>query len=114
MIINPFNKLNGICMVLFLGVSIIIGSFISMSLGTSVGTIVTLGPIAVEIAQKTGLPIGILIAAVVSGAMFGDGLSMISNSTVAATKTQDCKMVDKFKANITQFICVTFALIFLY
>jgi Na+/H+ antiporter NhaC len=77
----------------------IIGSFLSMSLGTSVGTIVTLGPIAVGIAQKTGLPIEFLIAAVVSGAMFGDGLSMISNSTVAATKTQDCEMVDKFKAN---------------
>jgi Na+/H+ antiporter NhaC len=78
----------------------VIGSFLSMSLGTSVGTIVTLGPIAVGIAQKTGLPIGFLIAAVVSGAMFGDGLSMISNSTVAATKTQDCEMVDKFKANL--------------
>ncbi|ADK16670.1 MULTISPECIES: Na+/H+ antiporter NhaC family protein [Clostridium] len=77
----------------------IIGSFISMSLGTSVGTIVTLAPIAVGIAQKTGLPVEFLIAAVVSGAMFGDGLSMISNSTVAATKTQDCEMVDKFKAN---------------
>jgi len=45
------------------------------------------------------LPVGFLIAAVVSGAMFGDGLSMISNSTVAATKTQDVEMVDKFKAN---------------
>ncbi|MCC9293934.1 Na+/H+ antiporter NhaC family protein [Clostridium sp. WLY-B-L2] len=78
----------------------IIGSFLSMSLGTSVGTIVTLTPIAIGIAQKTGLPIAFLVAAVVSGAMFGDGLSMISNSTVAATKTQDCEMVDKFKANI--------------
>lgn len=78
----------------------VIGSFLSMSLGTSVGTIVTLAPIAVGIAEKTGLPIGFLIAAVVSGAMFGDGLSMISNSTVAATKTQDCEMVDKFKANL--------------
>lgn len=77
----------------------LIGSFLSMSLGTSVGTIVTLTPIAVGISQKTGLPIAFLIAAVVSGAMFGDGLSMISNSTVAATKTQDCEMVDKFKAN---------------
>lgn len=77
----------------------VIGSFLSMSLGTSVGTIVTLAPIAVGIAEKTGLPMGFLIAAVVSGAMFGDGLSMISNSTVAATKTQDCEMVDKFKAN---------------
>lgn len=77
----------------------IIGSFLSMSLGTSVGTIVTLAPIAVRISQKTGLPMEFLIAAVVSGAMFGDGLSMISNSTVAATKTQDCEMVDKFKAN---------------
>ncbi|AWI03375.1 Na+/H+ antiporter NhaC family protein [Clostridium drakei] len=77
----------------------VIGSFLSMSLGTSVGTIVTLSPIAVGISQKTGLPIAFLIAAVVSGAMFGDGLSMISNSTVAATKTQDCEMVDKFKAN---------------
>ncbi|MCI1821144.1 MAG: Na+/H+ antiporter NhaC family protein [Megasphaera sp.] len=77
----------------------VIGSFLSMSLGTSVGTIVTLAPIAVGIAEKTGLPVGFLIAAVVSGAMFGDGLSMISNSTVAATKTQDVEMVDKFKAN---------------
>lgn len=77
----------------------IIGSFLSMSLGTSVGTIVTLAPIAVRISQKTGLPMEFLIAAVVSGAMFGDGLSMISNSTVAATKTQNCEMVDKFKAN---------------
>lgn len=73
----------------------IIGSFLSMSLGT----IVTLAPIAVRISQKTGLPMEFLIAAVVSGAMFGDGLSMISNSTVAATKTQNCEMVDKFKAN---------------
>lgn len=78
----------------------VIGSFLSMSLGTSVGTIVTLAPIAVGIAEKTGLPVEFLIAAVVSGAMFGDGLSMISNSTVAATKTQDCEMVDKFKANL--------------
>ncbi|WP_123054897.1 Na+/H+ antiporter NhaC family protein [Clostridium sp. JN-1] len=78
----------------------IIGSFLSMSLGTSVGTIVTLTPIAMGIAQKTGLPVPFLVAAVVSGAMFGDGLSMISNSTVAATKTQDCEMVDKFKANV--------------
>ncbi|MEY8762615.1 MULTISPECIES: Na+/H+ antiporter NhaC family protein [Clostridium] len=78
----------------------IIGSFLSMSLGTSVGTIVTLTPIAIGVAKKTGLPIAFLVAAVVSGAMFGDGLSMISNSTVAATKTQDCEMVDKFKANI--------------
>ncbi|AYD39683.1 Na+/H+ antiporter NhaC family protein [Clostridium fermenticellae] len=78
----------------------IIGSFLSMSLGTSVGTIVTLTPIAVGIGQKTGLPIAFMVAAVVSGAMFGDGLSMISNSTVAATKTQDCEMVDKFKANV--------------
>ncbi|WPC42596.1 Na+/H+ antiporter NhaC family protein [Clostridium sp. JS66] len=92
----------------------IIGSFLSMSLGTSVGTIVTLSPIAVGISQKTGLPVAFLIAAVVSGAMFGDGLSMISNSTVAATKTQDCEMVDKFKANFKIVLPAAIITLFIY
>ncbi|MEF9971687.1 MAG: Na+/H+ antiporter NhaC family protein [Oscillospiraceae bacterium] len=77
----------------------IIGCFISISMGTSMGTIAVLAPMAVEIAQKTGFALPICIAAVVCGAMFGDNLSMISDTTIAAVRTQGCDMKDKFKAN---------------
>ncbi len=77
----------------------IIGCFISVSMGTSMGTIAALAPIAVGISEKTGFSMGICIAAVVCGAMFGDNLSMISDTTIAAVKTQGCEMRDKFKAN---------------
>lgn len=77
----------------------IIGCFISVSMGTSMGTISALAPIAVGISEKTGLEMGICIGAVVCGAMFGDNLSMISDTTIAAVKTQGCEMKDKFKAN---------------
>nr|WP_129597974.1 Na+/H+ antiporter NhaC family protein [Anaerophilus nitritogenes] len=77
----------------------IIGCFISLSVGTSVGTIVALAPMAVGIAQKTGIPMGLALGAVVSGAMFGDNLSMISDTTIAASRTQGCQMRDKFKMN---------------
>lgn len=77
----------------------VIGCFISVSMGTSMGTISTLAPIAVGISNQTGFSMAVCIAAVVCGAMFGDNLSMISDTTIAAVKTQGCEMKDKFKAN---------------
>lgn len=74
--------------------------FISISVGTSVGTIVALAPVAVGIAGKTGMPDALMLGVVVSGAMFGDNLSFISDTTIVATRTQGCKMSDKFKVNI--------------
>ncbi len=78
----------------------IISCFISTAMGTSVGTIAALAPIAVGISQKTGIVRALCIGAVVSGAMFGDNLSMISDTTIAATRTQGCDMKDKFRENI--------------
>ncbi|WP_411169641.1 Na+/H+ antiporter NhaC family protein [Clostridium sp. MB05] len=77
----------------------IIGCFIALSIGTSMGTIVALVPIAVGIADKTGIATALAVGAVVSGAMFGDNLSIISDTTIAATRTQGCEMKDKFKMN---------------
>lgn len=77
----------------------IISCFISVSMGTSMGTIAALAPIAVGISEGAGFPLAVCIAAVVCGAMFGDNLSMISDTTIAAVKTQGCEMKDKFKAN---------------
>ena len=77
----------------------LIGCFISVSMGTSVGTIVALAPIAVGISEATGFNMALCLAAVVSGAMFGDNLSMISDTTIAAVRTQGCEMSDKFKMN---------------
>lgn len=77
----------------------IIGCFISVSMGTSMGTIAALAPIAAGISDKTGISMAICAGAVVCGAMFGDNLSMISDTTIAAVKTQGCEMKDKFKAN---------------
>lgn len=74
--------------------------FISISVGTSVGTIVALAPVAVGIADKTGMPDALMLGVVVSGAMFGDNLSFISDTTIVATRTQGCKMSDKFKVNV--------------
>ncbi|WP_425448901.1 Na+/H+ antiporter NhaC family protein [Dethiothermospora halolimnae] len=76
-----------------------IGCLISLSMGTSMGTIVALAPIAVGISQNTGIPVPLSLGAVVGGGMFGDNLSMISDSTIAAVRTQGCKMSDKFKMN---------------
>lgn len=77
----------------------IIGCFISVSMGTSMGTIAALAPIAVGISEKTGFSLAVCIGAVVCGAMFGDNLSMISDTTIAAVKTQGCEMKDKFREN---------------
>ncbi|MCK9159994.1 MAG: Na+/H+ antiporter NhaC family protein [Bacteroidaceae bacterium] len=73
--------------------------FISLSIGTSVGTIVALTPVAVGLAQKTGIDLPFMVAIVVGGSFFGDNLSFISDTTIAATKTQGCVMRDKFKVN---------------
>lgn len=77
----------------------LIGCFISTSMGTSVGTIVALQPIAMGISEQAGLSLPVCIAAVVCGAMFGDNLSMISDTTIAAARTQGCEMRDKFREN---------------
>ena len=74
--------------------------FISMAIGTSVGTIVALVPIASGLASGTGAPIAMVVAAIVGGAFFGDNLSFISDTTIAATRSQGCSMADKFRANI--------------
>lgn len=87
----------------------VIGCFISVSMGTSMGTISALAPIAVGISEKTGYSVAICIGAVMCGAMFGDNLSMISDTTIAAVKTQGCEMKDKFKENF--FIVLPAALL---
>lgn len=74
--------------------------FISLSVGTSVGTVVALTPVAVGIAEQTGGTLPLIVAIVVGGAFFGDNLSFISDTTIVATQTQGCRMNDKFKANI--------------
>ena len=74
--------------------------FISFSIGTSVGTIAALAPIGIGLAEQTGLDIALMTAAIVGGSYFGDNLSFISDTTIVATQTQECKMSDKFKVNI--------------
>jgi len=77
----------------------LIACFISLSMGTSVGTIAALAPIAIGVALKTGLSGPLCLGAIVGGAMFGDNLSIISDTTIAATRTQGCDMKDKFREN---------------
>lgn len=85
--------------------------FISMSIGTSVGTIVALVPIAAGLATSTGTSVAMMTAVVVGGAFFGDNLSFISDTTIAATQTQGCRLSDKFRVNA--FIVAPAALIIL-
>ena len=73
--------------------------FISLSIGTSVGTIVALTPIAAGIAQQTGTDVALMTAVVVGGSFFGDNLSFISDTTIVATSTQGCRLSDKFRVN---------------
>ena len=77
----------------------VIASFLSFASGTSVGSIVTLGPIVIDLAEKSGSPLGLIGAALLSGAMFGDNLSVISDTTIAATQSLGCEMKDKFRVN---------------
>lgn len=74
--------------------------FISLAVGTSVGTVVALAPLSAEIASGAGVSGAFMIAVVLGGAFFGDNLSFISDTTIAATRSQGCDMSDKFKANI--------------
>ena len=78
----------------------IIGCVLSFAMGTSMGTVSALMPIAIDIASKTGVNVALVSGIVVGGAMFGDNLSFISDTTIAATTTQDIGMREKFKANI--------------
>ncbi|MGD6818957.1 Na+/H+ antiporter NhaC family protein [Metabacillus sp. 84] len=77
----------------------IIAAFVSLSMGTSMGTIAALGPIAAGISGETEIPVALAVAAVIGGAMFGDNLSFISDTTIAAVRTQKTEMLDKFKTN---------------
>lgn len=90
--------------------------FISMAIGTSVGTIVALVPVATGLAAQTGASPAFMAAIVTGGAFFGDNLSFISDTTIAATKTQGCSMQDKFKANIFLAIpaAITVAVIYIF
>ena len=85
--------------------------FISLSIGTSVGTIVALTPIAAGVATQTGASVAMMTAIVVGGSFFGDNLSFISDTTIIATQTQSCQPSDKFRVN--SFIVVPAALVIL-
>lgn len=117
---NVSKAMGGVESTVNLGVSIIpvqlllpgifiISCFISTALGTSMGTIAAIMPIAAGIADKTGIGMALAVGAVVGGAMFGDNLSMISDTTIAATRTQGAEMNDKFKMNF--FIALPAAII---
>lgn len=94
----------------------LIGCVLSFAMGTSMGTVSALMPIAINIASKTGVSLPLVCGVVVGGAMFGDNLSFISDTTIAATATQNIAMKDKFKANLIMvlpaFIITTVALAF--
>lgn len=88
--------------------------FISLSIGTSVGTVVALTPFACELATTTGGDIAFLVAVVLGGSFFGDNLSFISDTTIAATRSQNCKMSDKFKTNLWIAIPAAITALFAY
>ena len=87
----------------------IVSCFISTAMGTSCGTISIMAPIALELSIVTGGNLPLLVGSVIGGAMFGDNLSFISDTTIAATSTQGCQMRDKFKENF--FIALPAALV---
>ena len=89
-----FIPANFSALVLFL-----VACFVSTAMGTSCGTISVIAPIALALSTVTGASLPILVASVIGGAMFGDNLSFISDTTIAATSTQGCQMKDKFKEN---------------
>ncbi|EKO3380949.1 MULTISPECIES: Na+/H+ antiporter NhaC family protein [Vibrio] len=78
----------------------LISAFIATSMGTSMGTIAAVAPVALGIAQSAGMSLPMTAGVVLSGAMFGDNLSIISDTTIAATRSQGCEMKDKFKENV--------------
>ena len=88
--------------------------FISISIGTSVGTIVALTPIAAGIASHTGMELPMIVAIVVGGSFFGDNLSFISDTTIVATSTQECRLSDKFRVNSYIVMPVAFVMLIVY
>ena len=95
----------------------VIACLISMAMGTSVGTISVLAPIACAVSQNGGLSLPLCVGIVVGGAMFGDNLSFISDTTIAATKTQGVEMKDKFRTNIRVALpaaLITLAILVIY
>ena len=92
----------------------LVSCFISLAIGTSCGTIAALTPIAAGLASSSGISAPLMVGAVVGGAMFGDNLSMISDTTIAATRTQEAAMKDKFKVNIKIAIPAAFAAVLIY
>ena len=95
----------------------LISCLISMAMGTSVGTISVLAPIACAVSKNGGLPLELCVGVVVGGAMFGDNLSFISDTTIAATKTQGVEMKDKFFTNIRVALpsaVITFIILIVY
>lgn len=92
-----------------------IGCLLSFSMGTSMGTVAALMPVAIEIANKTGVSLALVAGIVVGGAMFGDNLSFISDTTIAATRTQEISMKDKFYTNfymVLPAVIINIALLF--
>lgn len=122
------SDMGGVDSVVNLGLSVIppqyipaglfvMSAFIAVATGSSMGTISAIGVIAVAIAEKAGLNGALVIAAIVGGAMFGDNLSMISDTTIAATRTQGVEMSDKFKVNLSIAIppaVLTFLLLIIF
>lgn len=88
--------------------------FISLSVGTSVGTIVALTPIAAGVASQTGTALPLMVAVVVGGSFFGDNLSFISDTTIVATSTQGCRLSDKFRVNSYIVIPAAIAILAIY
>lgn len=88
--------------------------FISLSIGTSCGTIAALTPVAVGIAQSSGIDIPLMVGLVVGGTYFGDNLSFISDTTIIATQTQGCRMSDKFKVNSRIVVPVAIIILIAY
>ncbi len=88
--------------------------FISLAIGTSVGTIVALTPVAVGVAQQSDVALPLMVAIVVGGAYFGDNLSFISDTTISATQTQGCQMRDKFRTNLRLVLPVALVMLVAY
>ena len=88
--------------------------FISLSIGTSVGTIAALTPIAVGLAQETDTSLALMTAIIVGGSFFGDNLSFISDTTIIATQTQGCRLSDKFRVNCFLVIPAAFIILIIY
>lgn len=92
----------------------VISAFIATAMGTSMGTIAAVAPVALGIAQASGMDIALTAGVVLSGAMFGDNLSIISDTTIAATRSQGCQMKDKFRENIRIALPAALAAIVLF